>query len=57
MTRRWTVWRQDDNGHKWIVAHHDDQELAQAQADEMQRRGHKQLYWVEQQKPGDEPDS
>ena len=47
---QWTVWRQDDNGHRFVVAHHADRESAQVQAAEMQARGHKQLYWVEVRK-------
>jgi len=39
---QWTVWRQDDNGHRFVVAHHADRTAAEAQA-----RGHKQLWWVE----------
>jgi len=44
---QWTVWRQDDNGHRFVVAHHADRQSAEAQAAQMQARGHKQLYWVE----------
>ena len=43
---QWTVWRQDDNGNRYVVAHHVDRGAAQAQADEMEARGHKQTYWV-----------
>jgi hypothetical protein len=44
---KWTVWRQDDNGRRYIVEHHADQADAESQAAEMEARGHKQLYWVE----------
>lgn len=44
---KWTVWRQDDNGNRYIVAHHVEQTVAVAQAAEMEARGHKQIYWVE----------
>jgi len=47
---QWTVWRQDDNGHRFVVAHHADRESAETQVAEMQARGHKQLYWVEVRK-------
>jgi hypothetical protein len=43
----WTVWRQDDNGHRFVVARHADRAAAEAQAAQMQARGHKQMYWVE----------
>ena len=42
----WVVWRQDDNGNRYEVARHDSRAAAQAQADEMEARGHKQTYWV-----------
>ncbi len=42
----WTVWRQDDNGNRYEVSRHDTREQADAVAEAMQRRGHKQLYWV-----------
>ena len=44
---KWTVWRQDDNGRRYIVDHHAEQAVAVAQAAEMEARGHKQIYWVE----------
>ncbi|WP_169734286.1 hypothetical protein [Hamadaea tsunoensis] len=43
----WVVWRQDDNGNRYIVAKHETREAAEAQAQEMEARGHKQTYWVE----------
>lgn len=42
----WTVWRQDDNGNRFVVAHHSDRSAADSQAAEMEARGHKQTYWV-----------
>ncbi|WP_020521818.1 hypothetical protein [Catelliglobosispora koreensis] len=29
MTPQWTVWRQDDNGNQFVVAHHDDKGAAE----------------------------
>jgi hypothetical protein len=43
---QWTVWRQDDNGNRYVVAHHVDRDAAEAQAAEMEAHGHKQTYWV-----------
>lgn len=43
---QWTVWRQDDNGNQFVVAHHVDRGQAETQATEMESRGHKQTYWV-----------
>ena len=43
----YTVWRQDDHGHKFVV----DSGLSKSDADDLARtleaRGHKQIYWVE----------
>jgi hypothetical protein len=44
---KWTVWRQDGNGNRYIVEHHTQRAVAETQAAEMEARGHKQLYWVE----------
>jgi hypothetical protein len=41
------VWRQDDNGNRFVVAHHDDRAAAEVQAAQMEARGHKQTYWTE----------
>jgi hypothetical protein len=45
-TKGWTVWRQDDNGNRYVVSRHDTQAEAQAVAADMEARGHKQIYWV-----------
>jgi hypothetical protein len=42
----WVVWRQDDHGNRFEVARHDSRDAAQEHADELERRGHKQTYWV-----------
>ncbi|MEV6966253.1 hypothetical protein AB0M47_14145 [Hamadaea sp. NPDC051192] len=42
----WVVWRQDDNGNRYEVARHATREAAEAQAAELEARGHKQVYWV-----------
>jgi hypothetical protein len=42
----WTVWRQDDNGNRFQVSRHDTREAADAVAEAMEARGHKQTYWV-----------
>jgi len=44
--RRWTVWRQDDNGNRFEVARKDSRDAAERLAAELEARGHKQLYWV-----------
>ena len=45
-TTGWVVWRQDDNGNRYEVARHDSRAAAEAQAEQMEARGHKQTYWV-----------
>jgi hypothetical protein len=44
--RRWTVWRQDDNGNRYEVSRHDTRAEAESEAAAMEARGHKQTYWV-----------
>jgi hypothetical protein len=44
--QRWVVWRQDDNGNRFEVARKDSRAEAEQLATTMERRGHKQLYWV-----------
>ncbi|GAA2714946.1 hypothetical protein [Actinoplanes palleronii] len=43
---RWVVWRQDDNGNRYVVARKDSRSEADELAATMEARGHKQLYWV-----------
>ncbi|GGN43366.1 hypothetical protein FHR83_001810 [Actinoplanes campanulatus] len=43
---RWRVWRQDDNGNRFVVARFTSRAEAEKLAAEMESRGHKQLYWV-----------
>jgi hypothetical protein len=42
---RWTVWRQDDNGNRFVVESGLARDGAHAMAFELQERGHKQVYW------------
>ncbi|MFG3604662.1 hypothetical protein [Micromonospora chersina] len=42
----WTVWRQDDNGNRYVVSQHDTRVEADSVAATMEARGHKQTYWV-----------
>ncbi|SOB82287.1 hypothetical protein [Streptomyces sp. 1331.2] len=45
------VMRQDDNGNRFLVAKGLDRAEAQRLAAEFEARGHKQLYWVEEDGP------
>ncbi len=40
----WMVWRQDDNGNRFVVERHLSREEALALVAELEARGHKQLY-------------
>jgi hypothetical protein len=42
----WVVWRQDDNGNRFVVTKRAVRAEAEKVAAEMEARGHKQLYWV-----------
>jgi hypothetical protein len=43
----WTVYRQDDNGNRFVVERHLSQADAERLAAEFEARGHKQFYWAE----------
>jgi hypothetical protein len=43
----WTVYRQDDNGNRFVVQTGLSREEADRLAAALEARGHKQLYWVE----------
>jgi hypothetical protein len=43
----WVVWRQDDNGNRFVVARLTSRAEAEQLAAEMDGRGHRQVYWVE----------
>jgi ferredoxin len=54
--RRWQVWRQDDNGNRFVIADFLDEAAAREQVAMFTARGHKQLYWTEPAGAAD-PDS
>lgn len=41
------LYRQDDNGQRFLVASFEDEAAAQAQQRQLQAGGHKQIYWIE----------
>ncbi|WTW99448.1 SPOR domain-containing protein [Streptomycetaceae bacterium NBC_01309] len=45
---RWQVWRQDDNGARFLIAAYDTEDEARARLAAMEATGghHKQLYWM-----------
>lgn len=42
----WTLWRQDDHGHRFAVASFATEAAAVAARRDYEARGHKQVYWV-----------
>ena len=53
----WQVWRQDDNGNRFLIDTFVTKELAEDRIVELTRSLHKQTYWVEEERPmaGTEP--
>ena len=46
-TVRWEVWRQDDNGNRYLVSVHEDEPAARARLAAFESGVvHKQRYWV-----------
>jgi hypothetical protein len=43
----WTVYRQDDNGNRFIVSTRLNRVEAERLVTEFEARGHKQVYWAE----------
>ncbi len=43
----WAVWRQDDNGHRFLVSVMRTQAQALKERESYERLGHKQCYWIE----------
>jgi hypothetical protein len=42
----WQLWRQDDNGNRFLVGEFSTRELAELRLDELKRGEHKQIYWL-----------
>jgi hypothetical protein len=47
--RVWSVWRQDDNGNRFLVRSRMTEAQAQRLASDFEARGHRQMYWVERE--------
>jgi hypothetical protein len=46
------LWRQDDNGNRFIVGSFADRTAAERQMAELTRALHKQTYWIEDERAG-----
>jgi hypothetical protein len=53
MTEYWLVLRQDDNGNVFVMAEYASEAAARAEAQVLEARAHKQMYWIEPR--GDRP--
>ena len=49
----WALWRQDDNGNRFLIARFASAQAAEAEQRRFEALGHKQTYWV--QRAGDTP--
>ena len=43
----WELWRQDDNGNRFLIGRFGTAEAAEAEQRRFEALGHKQTYWVE----------
>jgi hypothetical protein len=48
-TALWQVWRQDDNGNRFLVEAYREQRDAEALVARLTRTAHKQCYWISRQ--------
>ena len=49
-TQTWSVWRIDDNGNVFLVRAAMNESEARQLAAEFEARGHKQMYWVAEER-------
>jgi len=45
--QQWALWRQDDNGNRFLVCVKETREEVQALQESFEERGHKQYYFIE----------
>ncbi|WP_420129608.1 hypothetical protein [Longimicrobium sp.] len=43
----WELWRQDDNGNRFVIGRFDSSEAAEAEQRRFEALAHKQTYWVQ----------
>lgn len=51
----WRLWRQDDNGNRFLVAEFGERGAAEARMEAFTRHPHKQIYWIEGVAAEEEP--
>ncbi len=42
------LWRQDDNGQRFLIGRYPNREKAERHLAELNRAGHKQIYWIDE---------
>jgi hypothetical protein len=47
----WELWRQDDNGNRFLIARFASGEAARAEQRRFEALAHKQIYWIQQAAP------
>jgi hypothetical protein len=52
----WELWRQDDNGNRFVIGRFDSVEAAEAEQRRFEALGHKQTYWVQPSPDGSAAD-
>ncbi|HOP40930.1 MAG TPA: hypothetical protein PLI53_07795 [Geobacteraceae bacterium] len=55
MAMVYEIWRQDDNGNRFVVGVRPDRVSAERRIAELSRCVHKQLYWIEQRETEKDP--
>jgi hypothetical protein len=53
----WQLWRQDDNGIRFVVGDFATRELAESKMAELARGRHKQIYWISEAREHGESDT
>jgi hypothetical protein len=51
-TTSFLVWRQDDNGQRFLIDEFPDRAAAEKRLDELTRTHHKQIYWIDERRTG-----
>lgn len=51
----WELWRQDDNGNRFLVSRFSRPEQAEACLQRLKRSPHKQWYWIRRREPAPPP--
>lgn len=49
--QEWAVWRQDESGNRFLVSGPHTRAEAERRCAELERGGHKQMYWVDRRDP------